>query len=75
MTPLTAKITSWVRSNMYSLLWMFRLCTEALPLICVLPANPQKIEPTSGLEPLACSSYEKESAGFGVLMVVSKSLR
>jgi hypothetical protein len=37
-----AKITSWVRSKMCSFLWMFRLCTEALPLICILPANPPK---------------------------------
>jgi hypothetical protein len=34
-----------------------------------------KREPTSGLEPLTSSLYEKESAGFGVMAVVSKPLR
>jgi len=32
-------------------------------------------EPTSGFEPLTSSHFEKEPAGFGVLMIVSKSFR
>jgi ATP/maltotriose-dependent transcriptional regulator MalT len=32
-------------------------------------------EPTSGLEQLTPAHYEKESAGFGVLAVVSKPFR
>ena len=31
---------------------------DPLVLICTSPANAKKKEPTSGLEPLTCSSYE-----------------